>query len=80
MEEKKRRTMGIEDQREGAWGRGGEGTVVMRRIGGMRRTRRKRKGGELGELRKGGELGEMGVCIGRGTEEWRRTEYCRRGN
>jgi hypothetical protein len=44
-------------KREGRWAlrmkrkraiQGREGTVVMRRIGGMRRTRKKRKGGELG--------------------------------
>jgi hypothetical protein len=35
---KKGRTMGIEDEKEGAWGRGGEGTGVRRRIGGTRRT------------------------------------------
>jgi hypothetical protein len=61
-------------RREGRWAwrmkkkrelyRGGRGTGMRKRIGEMRRTRKKRKGGELGvrrALRNGGEPGEMGA-------------------
>ncbi len=44
--------------------RGERGIGVRGGIGGMRRTREKRKGGELGvrrALRNGGEPGEMGA-------------------